>query len=232
MNNFVVSTENNAEDDSTSPDRNSSPSRQKKNFNSFDKTHCSVIVTPESRITGSLSRLGSTGSIGGPSVVSSGTRPTPDNMHSRMVPSSPVPDGGGNDDPNGTGAGAAGGGSPASQPFVDTMELRQEQFRIVSPPHGRLRGDQDDSSAFSYPALPLPYAQRKRLSDCLFAMSKQQSFLTDECAVVLREARESDLWDLSVAELITQVIIVLYCPEDDFRLMGLRQYLLGLGIAC
>jgi len=109
--------------------------------------------------------------------------------------------------------------------FVDAIELKPEQFRMITPAKNR-------SGAFTYPSLPLPYAQRKRLSDNLFALSKEVPQLTDECAVVLREAREKDMWDLAVAELMTQVVIVIHCHEADTRMEGLRQYLLTLGIAC
>lgn len=116
--------------------------------------------------------------------------------------------------------------------FVETMELKQEQYRIVTPTKSITTGKSSDSGNFTYPALPLPYAQRKRLSDNLFSLSKEVPHLTDECAVVLREAREYDMWDQAVAELITQVITVIHCPDGDYRLNGLRQYLLTLGIAC
>jgi hypothetical protein len=32
--------------------------------------------------------------------------------------------------------------------------------------------------------------------------------------------------------LMTQVIVIIHCPEGDNRFEGLRQYLLTLGIAC
>jgi len=108
--------------------------------------------------------------------------------------------------------------------FVEAMEIKPEQYRIVTP---------TNSGAYSYASLPLPYAQRKRLSDNLFALSKEIPQLTDECAVVLREARERDMWDQAVAELMTQVVVVAQCRTDrDRRLGGLRSYLLGLGISC
>ena len=78
----------------------------------------------------------------------------------------------------------------------------------------------------------MPYLQRKRLSDNLFSLSKEVSQLTDECALVLREAREKDMWDVAVAELMTQVIVVMRCPKGDRRLDGLSNYLLTLGFAC
>eukprot|EP00586_Coscinodiscus_wailesii_P017773 CAMPEP_0172505884 /NCGR_PEP_ID=MMETSP1066-20121228/189593_1 /TAXON_ID=671091 /ORGANISM="Coscinodiscus wailesii, Strain CCMP2513" /LENGTH=544 /DNA_ID=CAMNT_0013282645 /DNA_START=1 /DNA_END=1635 /DNA_ORIENTATION=+ len=115
--------------------------------------------------------------------------------------------------------------SPTSSLFITPVDLKPEQYRIVTP--------QQKTCGFTYPSLPLPYAQRKRLSDNLFSLSKEVPQLTDECAVVLREARERDQWDQAVAELMTQVVVVVHChPEEDGRLMGLRNYLLGIGIAC
>lgn len=111
--------------------------------------------------------------------------------------------------------------------FMEPMELKQEQFRTISQPKAR-----DSKGAYSYPPLPLPYAQRKRLSDNLFSLSNDVPKLTDECAQVLREARERDSWDVAVAELMTQVIVIAHCPDGDHRFEGLRQYLLTLGIAC
>jgi hypothetical protein len=111
--------------------------------------------------------------------------------------------------------------------FVDAIELKPEQFRIISPTSSASR-----YGSYTYPSLPLPYAQRKRLSDNLFALSKEVPQLTDECALVLREAREKDMWDLAVAELMTQVVIIIHCGDADTRMEGLRQYLLTMGIAC
>ena len=112
--------------------------------------------------------------------------------------------------------------------FLDAMEIKPEQFRVVSASKAMTLAN----DAFTYPALPLPYAQRKRLSDNLFSLSNEVPKLTDECAQVLREAREKDLWDLAVAELMTQVVVIIHCPDGDNRFEGLRQYLLTLGIAC
>ena len=111
--------------------------------------------------------------------------------------------------------------------FVEAIELKPEQFRIVTA--SKIVSAPD---AFTYPALPLPYAQRKRLSDNLFSLSKEVPQLTDECATVLREAREKDQWDLAVAELMTQVVVVVHCHSGDSRFEGLRRYLMSLGIAC
>jgi hypothetical protein len=109
--------------------------------------------------------------------------------------------------------------------FMQKYDLRPEQYRNVST-------CTTSSIAFQYPSLPLPYKQRKTLSENLFALSKEVPQLTDECASVLRQAREQDKWDLAVAELLTQVIVVVHCPEEDSKLDGLRKYLLTLGFAC
>lgn len=122
------------------------------------------------------------------------------------------------------------GGGPDDQGdllFVDAVDLKPEQFRMVTA--SKIVSSPD---AFTYPALPLPYAQRKRLSDNLFSLSKEVPQLTDECAAVLREAREKDMWDLAVAELMTQVVVVVHCHDGDSRFEGLRRYLLTLGISC
>jgi hypothetical protein len=111
--------------------------------------------------------------------------------------------------------------------FVEATDLKPEQFRMVTQSKFV-----NSPQAFTYPALPLPYAQRKRLSDNLFSLSKEVPQLTDECASVLREAREKDLWDLAVAELMTQVVIAVHCTDGDSRFEGLRRYLLTLGISC
>lgn len=111
--------------------------------------------------------------------------------------------------------------------FVDAIDLKPEQFRLITPSKKTSLPD-----AYTYPSLPLPYAQRKRLSDNLFSLSKEIPQLTDECAVVLRNAREKDMWDLAVAELMTQVVVVIHCSDGDCRFEGLRHYLLTLGIAC
>jgi len=112
--------------------------------------------------------------------------------------------------------------------FVESMELKPEQFRSVT----QFKSRKSACKPYVYASLPLPYAQRKRLSDNLFSLSNEVPKLTDECAQVLREAREKDMWDLAVAELMTQVIVIIHCSDRDHRFEGLRQYLLTLGIAC
>jgi len=77
---------------------------------------------------------------------------------------------------NGAASGAAGDQNDLL--FVEEMELKPEQFRLVTPS----KMIEDNPDAFTYPALPLPYAQRKRLSDNLFSLSKEIPQLTDECA--------------------------------------------------
>mmetsp|Transcript_35685 Transcript_35685/g.76216 ORF Transcript_35685/g.76216 Transcript_35685/m.76216 type:complete len:368 (+) Transcript_35685:174-1277(+) len=111
--------------------------------------------------------------------------------------------------------------------FVDMQELRPEQYRIVAQKKQKTSGVR-----YLYPALPLPYGQRKRISNAMFAMSKSIPGLTDECASVLAEARQRDAWDFAVAQLMTQVIVVTHCSVEDSRLDGLSKYLLTLGIAC
>ena len=107
--------------------------------------------------------------------------------------------------------------------FIETQNLEPEQYRVVT--------DKNHQS-YEYPSLPVPYAQRKRMSNAIFAMSKTIPGLTDECAAVLSEGRKKDAWDFMVAELMTQVVVLTHCSDNDERLDGLSQYLLTLGIAC
>jgi hypothetical protein len=109
-------------------------------------------------------------------------------------------------------------------PFAETAPLRWEQYRAVSvtPKEGD----------FEYPPVPLSFSERKKLSDTLFALTKEIQHLTEEVSAILHEARERELWDLAVAEVMTQVVVALYCGEGDKRLDGLQHYLLAIGIAC
>jgi hypothetical protein len=116
--------------------------------------------------------------------------------------------------------------SPTDLLFVDTQELLPEQYRIVN-----IKQRKVSSAQYVYPALPLPYGQRKRISNAMFAMSKSIPGLTDECALVLGEARKQDAWDFAVAQLMTQVVVLTHCSAEDSRLDGLSKYLLTLGIA-
>ena len=88
------------------------------------------------------------------------------------------------------------------------------------------------SNPYVYRAIPLPYSQRKNISNAMFAMSKTLPGLTDECAHVLGEARRRDVWDFAVAELMVQVVMLTRCGADDDRLDGLRTWLLGVGVSC
>ena len=137
---------------------------------------------------------------------------------------------------------APAGAIPSDVLFRDTMELKREQFRTVSATHittssegsysGESNASIDSPNAYRYPPIPTPYSQRKELGDTLFAMSREVPSLADSCAAILREARENDEWDQAVAELTTQVLIVIKCEEHDYSLEGLRRHLLMLGISC
>lgn len=112
--------------------------------------------------------------------------------------------------------------------FVETIDLKPEQFRIVTSSSKLV----DSANAFLYPSVPLPLAQRKRLSDTLFALARLIPRLNEECAELLRRARGNNDWDLCVAQLLCQLVVGLYCAEGDDRLDGLKHYLLRMGIAC
>jgi len=107
--------------------------------------------------------------------------------------------------------------------FIKSVPLRTEQFCSVLT---------RTLSHFEYPTIPLPYMQRKSLSDNLFELSKELPVLKEECAIMLRQAREEDMWDVAVAELLTQVIVAIHCPAEDKRLEGLSRYLNSMGFAC
>ena len=104
--------------------------------------------------------------------------------------------------------------------FIKAQDLTPEQFKVVT---------EKKHESYVYPSLPVPYAQRKRMSNAVFAMSKSIPGLTDECAAVLSEARKKDAWDFAVAELMTQVVVLTHCEESDWKLDGLSKYLLSLG---
>lgn len=112
------------------------------------------------------------------------------------------------------------------KPFVKTLTLRQEHYRAVTSMAS------EDGSEYQYPHVPLTFRERKRLSDTLFFLSKEIPDTTVPVASLLRTARERNEWDLCVAELLTQIVVALYCREGDHRLDGLQDYLLRLGVAC
>lgn len=125
-----------------------------------------------------------------------------------------------------SGVSHAGAASDNDCLFRGTMELKPEQYRRV-----RFKADPKDD-AYQYPHIPTPYSQRKEMGDTLFELSREIPKLADSCAAILRIARENDCWDQAVAELTTQVLIVLRCDEQDYTLQGLKRHLLTLGIAC
>lgn len=112
--------------------------------------------------------------------------------------------------------------------FVASVTLRPEHYRAVTPS----ANDESSPSSFQYPVIPLTFAERKRLSDTLFHLSKEIPGMTDDCALILRDARANNEWDLAVSELLAQVVVGLYCGEGDSCLDGLQQYLLALGVSC
>ena len=118
--------------------------------------------------------------------------------------------------------------------FQPKMEITLDQYRAITPKNDSpLSSPPTSKRDYTYPQVPLTFTQRKSMSDALFSLSKLVPKLTEECALVLTEARKRDEWDLAVAELMTQVICVLHCSgERDYGLEGLRRYLMGLGIVC
>jgi hypothetical protein len=125
-----------------------------------------------------------------------------------------------------SGVSTAGGATGDDCLFRGTMELKPEQYRRVRFAYDSMK------DAFHYPHVPTPYSQRKEMGDTLFALSREVPKLADSCAAILRQARENDRWDQAVAELTTQVLIILKCEEQDYTLEGLKRHLLSLGIAC
>ena len=110
--------------------------------------------------------------------------------------------------------------------FCPSVALRPEHYRAVTP------SPSTSCSGYQYPPVPLTFAERKRLSDTLFCLCKEIPGMTSDCAGILRDARDKDDWDQAVAELLTQVVVGLYCGEGDSQLDGLQQYLLTLGVSC
>lgn len=108
-------------------------------------------------------------------------------------------------------------------PFAQAESLCREQYRAISVPSKE--GD------FEYPPLPLSFQERKKLSDTLFVLSKEIPHLEEQVGTILHDARERDMWDMAVAQVMTQVIVALYCGEGDKRLDGLHHYLLGIGVS-
>lgn len=111
---------------------------------------------------------------------------------------------------------------------MEATTLRPEQFRAVTP-----ITPSPNEASYQYMSVPLTFLERKRLSDSLFMYSQEVEHWMDECGDLLHGARERDQWDLAVAELLTQVVVALFCGEGDKRLDGLQKYLLhSVGISC
>ena len=110
------------------------------------------------------------------------------------------------------------------QNFMESVSLRPEHYRAVTTA--------TDSGQYKYKAIPLTFSERKRLSDTLFFLSREIPNMTNDCANILRDARKNNEWDTAIAELLTQIVVGLYCGEGDARLDGLQRYLLALGISC
>ena len=116
------------------------------------------------------------------------------------------------------------------QPFVEPLALRSEQYRAVTPkPKTKELVNAND---FHYPPVPLTFKERKRLTDTLFCLSQGVPSMMRDVAALLRPARKKEEWDLAVAEVLTQVVVGVYCTEGDHRLDGLQHFLLGIGISC
>lgn len=109
-------------------------------------------------------------------------------------------------------------------PYVAQAPLCREQYRAITVT--------PTESDFSYPPVPISFSERKRLSDTLFALSREIHHLTEEVSSILHQAREREMWDQAVAEIMTQVVVALYCGEGDKQLDGLQHYLLGIGVSC
>lgn len=88
--------------------------------------------------------------------------------------------------------------------FVESVPLRKDQLCSMLT---------RQLSHFEYPTIPLPYCMhRKKLSDNLFDLSKEWPVLKEECAIMLRQARK--MWDVAVAELLTQLIVAIHRPQE------------------
>jgi hypothetical protein len=110
--------------------------------------------------------------------------------------------------------------------FHTPMEIKPEQCRQVSMRTTcRIEG-------FKYPTVPLTFHQRKNASEDLFELCQGIPGLTDDCSKILGIARESKSWDLAIAELITQILVVAYCPPSDEMLEGLKRHLMTMGFSC
>lgn len=112
------------------------------------------------------------------------------------------------------------------QLFMKKTRIRYEQYRVVNESQSL-----SENKKYRYPGIPLTFVQRAKMSELLFNLSLQIEGLTEVIAQVLTSSRNTKSWDLVIAELITQTIVILHCPPDDTQLEGLRNYLLTLGIS-
>lgn len=119
-----------------------------------------------------------------------------------------------------------------------TLALRPEHYRAVTPRTPYRNGsakveerDDKEEGSYEYPHVPLTFLGRKRLTDTLFCLSQSIPSVMTDVACLLRMARERDEWDLAIAEVLTQVVVCIHCPDGDYRLNGLRNYLLKIGIS-
>lgn len=110
--------------------------------------------------------------------------------------------------------------------FLQKTSIRIEQHRTVTD----ISQDETDTEN-RYPTIPLTMAQRTSMSKFLFDLCQQVNGLTEICTDVLSNARETESWDLVVAELITQSLVIIHCPPEDQKLDGLRDFLLTIGIS-
>jgi hypothetical protein len=104
-------------------------------------------------------------------------------------------------------------------------EMRPEQYRTVSE-------ETSSYGSYNYTELPLTFIQRRCMSDSLYNLLKGNRGLLDEVSNVLNEAQQSQFWDVAVAELMAQVLVLKHCPIGDKTLEGLRRCLLEFGISC
>ena len=110
--------------------------------------------------------------------------------------------------------------------YMQSFVLNRESYRAITK-------KSSSPDEYRFPHVSLTFQERKRLSDTLFFLSKAMpARYPQHVANLLRISREKDEWDLSVAELLTQVVVALFCNEKDHRLDGLRDYLIRLGVAC
>jgi len=119
-------------------------------------------------------------------------------------------------------------------PFIPAVSLKSEQFRAVASLREETSSNTSPVSRgnYRYPPVSSTFQQRKELCDTLFCFAREIPGMARDCGYVLREGRANNDWDQCVAELLTQVLIGLYCGEGDHRLDGLAKYLMSVGVSC